>query len=264
MNPLTNSAGLGAHAVTISRVANNQWHAIENDLVVGRGHASRRLDGRTFLSIDTWRDAVFDQLAAAMLADQTAPRYTVVDETDRDLTASWVRAGFATWRRESEFVVPTGLPRAEAPAGVVIATADEVAEAPLRELDRAIRAEVESTVGWQTMPAEVLPWQGGTRPIDPSKYTVAVRDERYVGLVRVATMTRRPRIGLVAVLAAEQRHGIARALLSQVLGELQRSGFDAATAEVDETNEAAMALFEGLGGRRTGSSLELVSRPGKA
>jgi ribosomal protein S18 acetylase RimI-like enzyme len=262
MNPLPHSAGLGAHDVTIARVADNQWHAIENDLVVGRGHASRRLDGRTFVSIDTWRDAVFDRLAAAMLADQPVPRYTVVDESDRDLTASWVRAGFATWRRESEFAVPTGLTKAAAPAGVVISTADDAAE--LRELDRAIRAEVESTVGWQTMPAEVLPWQGGTRPIDPSKYTVAVRDGRYVGLVRVATMTRRPRIGLVAVRAAEQRHGIARALLGQVLGELHRSGFEAATAEVDETNTAAMALFEGLGGRRTGSSLELVSRPGKA
>jgi ribosomal protein S18 acetylase RimI-like enzyme len=264
MNSLPFSPGLGAHTVTISRVAEHQWHAIENDLVVGRGHASRRLDGRTFLSIDTWRDAVFDQLAGAMLADQPAPRYTVVDETDGDLTASWVRAGFATWRRESEFVVPTGLTTAAAPAGVVIVTADEVAEAPLRELDRAIRAEVESTLGWQTMPAEVLPWQGGTRPIDPAQYTVAARDDRYVGLVRVATMTRRPRIGLVAVLAAEQRHGIARALLSRVLGELHCSGFDAATAEMDETNEAARALFEGLGGRRTGSSLELVSRPGKA
>lgn len=259
MNPLPHSAGLGA--VTISRVADNQWHAIENDLVVGRGHASRRLDGRTFLSIDTWHDGVFDRLAAAMLADQPTPQYTVVDETDRDLTAGWKQAGFTTWRRESEFVVPTDLTPTVVPSGVVIATAQE---APLRELDRAIRAEVESTVGWQTMPAEVLPWQGGTRPLDPSKYTVAVRDDRYVGLVRVATMTRRPRIGLVAVLAAEQRHGIARALLSQVLGELHRSGFEAATAEVDETNQAAMALFEGLGARRTGGSLELVSRPGKA
>jgi ribosomal protein S18 acetylase RimI-like enzyme len=259
MNPLPHSAGLGA--VTISRVADNQWHAIENDLVVGRGHASRQLDGRTFLSIDTWHDGVFDRLAAAMLADQPTPQYTVVDETDRDLTASWKQAGFTTWRRESEFVVPTDLTPTAVPSGVVIATAHE---APLRELDRAIRAEVESTVGWQTMPAEVLPWQGGTRPLDPSKYTVAVRDDRYVGLVRVATMTRRPRIGLVAVLAAEQRHGIARALLSQVLGELHRSGFEAATAEVDETNQAAMALFERLGARRTGGSLELVSRPGKA
>jgi len=264
MNSLPNSAGLGAHTVTISRVAENQWHAVENDLVVGRGHASRRLDGRTFLSIDTWRDAVFDRLAAAMVADQSTTLYTVVDETDRDLTASWVRAGFATWRHESEFVVPTGLTQATVPSGVRIATADDVAEAPLRELDQTIRDEVESTVGWQTMPAEVLPWQGGTRPIDPSKYTVAVRDDRYVGLVRVATMTRRPRIGLVAVLAAEQRRGIARALLSHVLGGLHRSGFKAATAEIDETNTSATALFEGLGARRTGSSLELIRRPGKA
>src|SRR5947208_16745081 len=106
MNPLPHSAGLGAHAVTISRVADNQWHAIENDLVVGRGHASRRLDGRTFLSIDTWREAVFDRLAAAMLTDQATPEYTplytVVDETDRDLTASSVRAGLLRWRREAE------------------------------------------------------------------------------------------------------------------------------------------------------------------
>ncbi|WP_238173993.1 GNAT family N-acetyltransferase [Kribbella kalugense] len=249
--------------MTISRVADNQWHAIENDLVVGRGHASRRLDGRTFLSIDTWRDAVFDRLAAAMLtdADQSTPQYTVVDETDHDLTTNWERAGLTTWRRESEFAVPTDLTPTAAPNGVVITTAQE---APLRELDQAIRAEVESSVGWQTMPAEVLPWQGGTRPLDPSKYTVAVRDDRYVGLVRVATMTRRPRIGLVAVLADEQRQGIARALLSQVLANLHRSGFEAATAEIDETNTAALALFEGLGARRTGGILELISRPGKA
>ncbi|TCC24540.1 GNAT family N-acetyltransferase [Kribbella speibonae] len=248
---------------TISRVADNQWHAIENDLVVGRGHATQRLDGRTFLSIDTWRDAVFHRLAAAMVADQPHDQvqYTVVDETDRDLLTNWVLAGFATWRREAEFAVPTGPSRATVPSGVVITTADE---APLRELDRAIRGEVDAAVGWHTMPAEVLPWQGGTRPIDPSKYTVAVRDGRYVGLVRVATMTRRPRIGLVAVLAAEQRHGVGRSLLDHVLDGLHSWGFEAATAEVDETNTAALALFEGRGARRTGTTLELIRRPGKA
>ncbi|WUJ70542.1 GNAT family N-acetyltransferase [Kribbella soli] len=254
------------NTLTLSRVAENQWHAIENDLVVGRGHAARRLDGRTFLSIDTWRDAVFDRLAAAMLADladladQRAPQYTVVDETDRDLIANWERAGFTRERRESEFVVPTELTPTDAPPGVVITTASE---APLRELDRAIRAEIEATVGWQTMPAEVLPWQGGTRPLDPSKYTVATRDGRYVGMVRVATMTRRPRIGLVAVLTAERRHGIARALLTRTLSGLHQAGFEAATAEVDETNTAALALFDGLGAKRTGGSLELISRPGR-
>jgi ribosomal protein S18 acetylase RimI-like enzyme len=194
-----------------------------------------------------------------MLTDQPAPLYTVVDEADRDLTASWIRAGFTTWRREQEFAVPTEHVRAAAPPGVVVTTADET---PLRELDRTIRAEVESTVGWHTMPAEVLPWQGGTHPVDPANYTVATKDGRYVGLVRVATMTRRPRIGLVAVLAAEQRQGIARALLSHVLDGLRRSGFEAATAEVDETNTAGKALLEGIGARRTGRSLELIS--GKA
>lgn len=39
MNPSPFNPGLGAHAMTISRVAENQWHAVENDLVVGRGHA---------------------------------------------------------------------------------------------------------------------------------------------------------------------------------------------------------------------------------
>jgi len=127
-------------------------------------------------------------------------------------------------------------------------------------MDKAIRAEVEAAVGWETMPAEVLAWQGGTRPMDPSKYTVAIRDGQYAGLVRVATRTRRPRIGLVAVLAADQRHGIGRALLTQVLQGLHRSGFEAATAEVDESNKPALALFESLGARRTGTTLELVSQ----
>ena len=269
MNSSPFTAGLDDHAVTISRVAENQWHAVQNDLVVGHGHASRRLDGRTFLSIDTWQDAVFDLLAAAMLADQPTPVYTVVDETDRDLTAGWERAGFTIWRRELEFVVPTDprvtpLTAVPVPSGVNIAAAGEVTEGPLRELEHEIRTEVEAAVGWQTMPAEVLPWQGGTRPMDPSKYTVATRHDRYVGLVRVATMTRRPRIGLVAVLTGEQRHGIARALLSQVLGGLYRSGIEAVTAEVDETNKAAMALFEEFGARCMGSNLELVGRQEKA
>lgn len=264
MNFLPDTAGLGAHAVTISRVAENQWHAVENDLVVGRGHASRRLDGRTFVSIDTWRGAVFDVLADAMGADQSEPLYTVVDETDSDLAASWGRAGFSGGRRELEFVVPTEQRVAPLPAGVTIASAGEVEEGPLRLLDKAIRAEVEAGAGWQTMPAEVLPWQGGSRPMDPSKYTVAVLRDQYMGLVRLATMTRRPRIGLVAVLAGEQRRGIARALLTHALGGLHRAGTEAASAEIDEANTAALALFEGLGARRTGSNLELVRPQRKA
>lgn len=232
---------------SVVQVADNQWHAIADDLVVGRGYASRRLDGRVFVSVDTWQDSVFDQLAAAMVVER--PVYTVVDEADHDLTANWRRAGFEVWRREVELVVPTGAPPVEPPPGVTI-TAD-VAEDELRELDQRIRSEVD----WRTMPAEVLPWQGGTRPLEPANYTVAVKDGRYVGMIRLATRTRRPRIGLVAVLAVERRQGIARALLGHALAGLRRAGFEAATAEVDETNTAALALFKSA--HRTGGAVEL-------
>jgi hypothetical protein len=45
-----------------------------------------------------------------------------------------------------------------------------------------------------------------------------------------------------------------------VLGSLHRSGIETASAEVNESNGAAMALFEGVGARRASSNLELVCR----
>ena len=108
------------------------------------------------------------------------------------------------------------------------------------------------------MPAEVVARPKGVTVVDPSRYAVAAAPDRYLGLIRLVTATRRPRIGLVAVREDEHRRGIARALLAHVLGTLDRRGIAAASAEVDESNEAALALFEGIGSRRTGSSLELA------
>ncbi|MFD0732455.1 GNAT family N-acetyltransferase [Planotetraspora mira] len=253
------------HAVVITQVAERQWHAVEDDRTVGRGDASRRPDGRMFLSIDSWHAAVFDQLADAMLADLPKPLYTVVDEADLDLTSDWERAGFTTRRREWEYLVPTdprvtGLGAVLPPSGVTIVAVGEAEESPLRKLDREIRDEVEASVGWQEMPAEVLPRPDGATVLDPSKYAVAAQSDEYVGLVRVAPVTRQPRIGLIAVRSDQHRRGIARALLAHVLGSLHRCGIETASAEVNESNGAAMALFEGVGARRASSNLELVLR----
>ena len=255
MNPVEFS-----HAVLISRVAPGQWHALENDLVVGRGEASHRPDGRMFVSIDAWHGAAFDQLAETMLAALPRPLHTVVDEADLDLTAQWRRAGFTTRRREWEYAVPTdphatGLD-AVLPAGVTIKAFGSADEALLRALDRAIRREIEAGPGWQDMPAEVV----ASPALDPSKYAVAAQSGQYVGLLRVATVTRLPRIGLIATRADHQRRGIARALLAHTLGALHHVGKETASAEVTESNVAATALFEGIGARRTGSNLELVLR----
>jgi GNAT superfamily N-acetyltransferase len=254
--------GPSRHAPVVTRVADGQWHLLDDDLVAGRGHAARRPDGRLFVSIDAWHAAAFDRLAEAMLAALPAPLYTVVDEADTESAANWQRAGFTLRRREWEFLVPTdprvtGLEAALPPPGVRIVPAGAADEGLLRALDRAVREEVAAGAGWQSMPAEVRPRSAGDTIVDPSLYTVAAAPDRYLGLVRVVAVTRRPRIGLIAVRAGEQRRGIARALLSHALGTLHRSGIAGASAEVDETNEAALALFDVIAGRRTGGSLEL-------
>jgi GNAT superfamily N-acetyltransferase len=256
----------GEPAAIITRVADTQWHAAVDDRVVGSGDVSRRPDGRLFVSVDAWHASVFDQLAATLRAELPRPLYTVVDEVETDLTAGWRRASFTPGRREWEYSVPTdpavtGLDATAVPSSpVTIVAAGAAAEGPLRALDRAIRDEVEATVGWQDMPAEVLPRPDGDTVVDPSKYAVAVRAGRYVGLIRVVQATRRPRIGLIAVLAGEQRTGVARALLAHALGTLHRDGLGPAYTEVNEFNTAAAALFDSIGARRAGSNLELVLR----
>jgi ribosomal protein S18 acetylase RimI-like enzyme len=263
MNSVHFPSDMGEHTVVITRVAERHWHALADDRVVGRGEASPRPDGRLFLSVDAWQGVVFDQLADAMLADLPTPLYTVVDEADLDLTASWRRAGFTIRRREWEYLVPTDpqvtkLGSVLPPSDVTIIAAGAADEGLLRTVDRAVRDEVEATVGWQEMPAEVLPRPHGDTLLDPSKYAVAAQSGQYVGLVRVSQVIRQPRIGLIAVLAGQRRRGIARALLAHVLGSLHRAGVHLASAEVNESNTAAMALFKGIGARPASSNLELV------
>jgi ribosomal protein S18 acetylase RimI-like enzyme len=252
-------------STVITRVAERQWHALEDDQVVGRGEAWPRYDGRLFLSIDTWQDAAFEQLAEAMLTDLPRPLYTIVDDSDLDLRSRWEHAGFTVRRREWLYRVPTdpqvtGLGSAQPPSGVTILPQGTSEKEPLRALDRAIRDEVEASVGWQEMPAEVLPRLDDAIVVDPTRYSIAmdVESGEYVGLLRVAPVPRQPRLGLLAVRADRQRRGIARSLLAEVLGSLHRSGVRTATAEVGERNVAASELFDKIGAERAGSNLEVV------
>ncbi|NEB80538.1 GNAT family N-acetyltransferase [Streptomyces sp. SID14478] len=259
----THSSAHSPRTTVIVRVAERHWHALEDDEVVGRGAAWPRHDGRLFLSIDAWHDATFDLLAAAMLADLPRPLHTIVDACDLPLASQWERVGFTVRRREWVCLVPTdpqvtGLGAVRPPPGVTILPLGAADKGPLRALDRVIRAEVAASVGWQEMPAEVLPRLDDSTVVDPTKYAVAAEGDDYVGLLRVAPVPRQPRIGLLAVRAGRQRRGIARALLAEVLGSLHRSGVGAASAEASELNEAATALFDGVGAERASSNLELV------
>jgi ribosomal protein S18 acetylase RimI-like enzyme len=250
----------GAHAL-ITRIDDLRWQAEADERVIGEGDASRRPDGRIFLSIDTWHGAVFDRLAAAMLTYLPGPLYTMVDEADHDLTARWERAGLTVRRREWEYSIATdplvsGLDSVPAPPDVTILGFGAARESALRELYEAVRTEVDARVGWDSMPVEV-PARPVGAPMDPSRYVVAEGADRYEGLVRVMARRRHARIGLVAVREGLHRRGIARAMLAEVLGTLHRSGVEAVSAEVDERNSAAAALFQVIGAQPVSSALEL-------
>ncbi|MFI5908555.1 GNAT family N-acetyltransferase [Dactylosporangium sp. NPDC051541] len=239
----------------INRVAEWQWHALDDDLVIGRGDASPRPDGRLFLSIDTWHDEVFDQLAAAMLAVLPRPLYTVVDEADLQLRTRWTQAGLTARRREWEYVLAVGDDRAVPTPGLSLLAPGSAELDPLRDLDRAIRAEIEDTIGWDHMPAAVL-----SRPLDPANYFVAAESGEYVGLARLALLPRLTRVGLLAVRRDHRRRGIGRALLAGIVAATHERGVGMVTAEVHEANTAAIALFEAAGAARPSSNLELVIR----
>jgi ribosomal protein S18 acetylase RimI-like enzyme len=52
--------------------------------------------------------------------------------------------------------------------------------------------------------------------------------------------------------------GIAHALLAAILAATRARGVATVSADVHDANTAAIALFEAVGARRTGSNIELV------
>jgi len=241
------------------------WHALEDDVVVGRGHALHRADGRAFISIDTWADDVFVALAEAMTQDLPSPVYTVVAEDDREHLGRWSMLGFRDNRREDEYAIPTapeatGLGSAVLPAGFTLVSADRVDEDRLRALDQELRQDVPGYAGWVNQPEEFHRLTFENRWFDPTTYLVAVHESEYVGLVRILGLPRQPRLGLVGVLPAYRRRGLARALLAAAMRPLFERGVSTVSGEADESNPASRALLKGLGALRTGGAVELVRR----
>lgn len=202
-----------------------------------------RPDGRCFVSFDPSRDV-----------------YATVDEADAAGLAFYEELGFVVNRRESQYRIPTNVLDVDAPAGFVLARADEVDRDRLRLLDDALRQDVPGTDGWK--------WdEEGFREefdssFDPETYLVAVDEASgdYVALARVWNKPAGPRLGMVGVLPSYRRRRLANALLARVFAVLRQRGEAEVTTEVDDTNVASISLITGLGGQRAGGSIELVRR----
>jgi ribosomal protein S18 acetylase RimI-like enzyme len=237
------------------------WHALEDDLVVGRAYALHRPDGRVLVSVDSWRDDVFDLLARAMADDLGSPLYTVVDDDDREHLGRWAMQGYRDHRREDEYAVPTDdRPDVPRPAGIVVRPADRVDEARLRRLDEQLRQDVPGSRGWVNEPARFHEICFDPKVFESTTFLVAIHRGEYAGLVRIARAGRRPRLALVGVHPAHRGRGLGKALLAEAFRPLRQRGVTHVIADADETNAAAQALFKGFHAERTGGAVELVKR----
>jgi ribosomal protein S18 acetylase RimI-like enzyme len=196
-------------------------------------------------------------LLETVLAAAPGPLWAVVGEDDAVQLALFGLAGFTEARREDEVMVPVRTGPAAVP-GLDLVPATEVDVAGLARLDERLRADVPGCAGWVTDPAELR--DQFARPyFDPRTYLVAVAGGDLAGLVRVWRGREGvPRLGLVGVLPAYRRRGLATALLHRAFAPLAARGVPEVSAEVDAADTAAWALLRGFGAYRTGGTVELV------
>lgn len=237
-----------------------EWHALDDDVVVGRAHVLHRPDRRTFVAVDAWHADVGAALLDEVVVAVPGPLHAVLGEDDAVQLALFGLAGFAEARREDEVLVPVRTGPADRP-GITVVSATEVGVDRLARLDEQLRADVSGCAGWVTTAAEMSdqldrPW------FDPETYLVAAAGDDLAGLVRI--WRRRegvPRLGLVGVRPAYRRRGLATALLHRAFAPLAARGVTEVSAEADAANAPAQALLRSFGARRTGGTVELRRNP---
>ena len=243
------------------------WRARDENGVVGAVTAFLRPDNRWFVFFDDCRADAYEPLLAAVADNTGSDLHATADEDDQEAAARLTRLGFTQNRREGLFLIPTdphvtGLADVCVPDETVIISAASADEDDLRLLDEALRMDVPGNDGWVWDPGDFHEETFGAE-FDPATYLVAadISDGSYIGLARVWVGSRRSRLGLIAVLPAYRRRGVARALLARAFGVLHERGKAEVSAEIDDANAASLALLGGIGARRKSGTIEFVMRP---
>jgi ribosomal protein S18 acetylase RimI-like enzyme len=227
--------------------------------VVGDARLVERPDGRRFL-VAPGPEAFAERLAA-LLEGATGDVFVEVHESAGERLAVLAAHGFAVHRREHLYSVPVTPLRATLPHGYAAVSAADADLDRLRHLDEALRHDVPGSRGWRNDPETFERYVTGDPEFDAATYLVAVAPSgAYAGLVRVWIAPGLARLGLIGVLPAHRRRGLAAALIGRVFAVLHARGVGAVTCEVDETNVASNTLMLGLGATRTGGVIELVRR----
>ncbi len=248
------------------RIAQEEYHSEQRDTwlawdgngIVGSLHPWRRPDGRHTLYYDKCRNDAYAPLAAMIDGEC----YTPQDAANLEAIESLYAVGFIEHRREHVYTMPVVNFDATVPAGLRIVTADQTDLEPLMMLDSALREDVPGSDGWQPDPVWFREETYDSPFFDPRTYRVALDGDAYVGLARIWNGPEpQPHLGMVGVLPAYRRRGLARALIAPSFAVLAERGPDhgksIVTADVDAANEPSNALMLSLGGRVTGGTVEL-------
>jgi GNAT superfamily N-acetyltransferase len=234
---------------TVEDDTENLWLAWDGGRVVGVMQPWTPPNQRLTLYFGQCRDDAFGPLADAVDGE----RYAKVGVADAERLP-----GFSEIRREHEYEIPVAQLDAGTPDGLVIISAARTELEKLMMLDCALREDIPGSEGWQPDPQWFREETYDSPDFDPETYAVALHGDDYVGLARVWNGPRpRPHLGMVGVLAAYRRRGLALALLARVFGPLAERGEKIVTSEVDAANTASNTLMRKLGGRVVGGTVEL-------
>jgi ribosomal protein S18 acetylase RimI-like enzyme len=230
------------------------WLAWDGDRVVGLMQPWLRPDGKQALFFGPCAPGAHALLAAQIPGSVV----TVLDTAEQAALDELANAGFTTVRFEDRYSIPVRPFDAPVPPGLRIISAADTELERLMALDCTLRDDVPGSAGWQPDATWFREETYDSPYFDPSTYLVALDGEKYVGLVRIWNGPQPlPRLGLIGLLPAYRRRGLARALISPAFSALLARGATQTTAEADRSNVPSTTLLASLGGTVTGSDVEL-------
>jgi ribosomal protein S18 acetylase RimI-like enzyme len=242
-------------AITVTRL-DEHWIASRDDEVIGELHPWSAPNGKLSLFFDRTDPSAYE----ALIARINGPCLTTVNEADQPAVDALTALGFVPVRREVLLEIPVARTAFEVPPGYRVISAADTGIRKLMALDDALRDEVPGAEGWESDETSFREQTYDSPYFDPETYLVALApDNSYAALVRIWNGPRPlPRLGLIGVLPAHRRHGLARALLSAAFNVLADRGAPLAIAEADDSNTASLALLRTFGATETGAELELA------
>ncbi|MFC5262637.1 GNAT family N-acetyltransferase [Kribbella qitaiheensis] len=232
------------------------WVAWREGEVVGAVHPVLTPDRKLRLFFDRTLPEAYESLVAMV----DGPCQTTIDGAEAASLETLRGLGFEVSRAELLVEIPVARTEYAVPAGYRVISASDTGVRELMTLDAALRDDVPGAEGWQPDEQWFREETYDSPFFDPETYLVALDPTRdYAGLVRIWNGPRPlPRLGLIGVLPAHRRRGLARALVGAALNVLAARGESVAIAEVDETNTASRALLGSFGATQTGLELELT------